>query len=74
MKPISHWIPAAFCALLSLGALSMQIVSDSGAWKPMFYCFLPMCFFFVGGTTSQMQREIQDLRKQLADLQEQRSA
>ena len=73
MKSISHWIPAAYCAFLSLLALSMQIGSDSGAWKPAFFCFLPMCFFFVGGTTSQMQREIRELRRQLTDLQEKRT-
>jgi polyhydroxyalkanoate synthesis regulator phasin len=28
-----------------------------------------MCFFFVGSATSQMQKEIQELRKQVADLQ-----
>mgnify|MGYP001213421574 CR=1 FL=1 len=72
MKPIAHWMPAVFCAFLSLLALSMQIRSDSGDWKPAFYCFLPMCFFFVGSTTSQMQREIRELRKQLAELQQKR--
>ena len=59
-------------AFLSLLALSMQIGSDSGAWKPMFYCFLPMCFFFVGLATSQMQRKIRELRMQLAELQQKR--
>ena len=72
MKTIAHWIPAALCAFLSLLALSMQIGSDSGAWKPAFYCFLPMCFFFVGSATSQMQREIRELRKQLSELQQKR--
>jgi hypothetical protein len=70
MKTITHWIPAAFCAFLSLLALSMQTGSDSGAWKPAFYSFLPMCFFFVGAVTSQMQREIRELRKQLTELQQ----
>lgn len=73
MKPISHWMPAAFCAFLSLMALALQTVSDSRAWQPAFFSFLPMCFFFVGATTSHMQREIQELRKQLTDLQEKRS-
>jgi hypothetical protein len=67
---IAHWIPAAFCAFLSLLALSMQIGSDTGAWKPAFYCFLPMCFVFVGGATSQMQKEILELRAQLKELQQ----
>ena len=74
MKTITHWIPAAFCACLSLIALSMQIGSDSGAWKPAFYSFLPMCFFFVGAATSQMQREIRELRKQVTELQVKRVA
>lgn len=72
MKPISHWTPAVFCAFLCLLALSMQIGSDTGAWKPAFYCFLPMCFFFVGSVTSQMHREIRELRRQLAELQQKR--
>jgi len=70
MKPISHWIPAAFCAFLSLMALVMQSDSSTGAWQPAFFSFLPMCFFFVGANTSAMQREIQELRKQVNDLQE----
>jgi hypothetical protein len=68
-QKFSHWTPAAFCAFLSLLALAMQIGPDSGAWKPAFYCFLPMCFFFVGLVTSQMQGEIRELRKQLTELQ-----
>lgn len=71
-QTVSHWIPAVFCAFLSVIALSMQIGSDSWAWKPAFFCFLPMCFFFVGAATSQMQREIRELRKQLTELQEKR--
>jgi len=31
--------------------------------------FLPMCFFYVGATTSHMQSEIRELRKQVAALQ-----
>jgi len=33
-----------------------------------------MCFFFVGAATSQMQREIRELRKQMVELQEKRVA
>jgi hypothetical protein len=51
-------------------ALVMQSDSSSGAWQPAFFSFLPMCFFFVGANTSAMQREIQELRKQVTDLQE----
>ncbi len=68
----SHWIPAAFCAILSLTALSASTGSDAGWWRPAFLAFLPMCFFFVGATTSGMQREIRDLQKQVAETQQRR--
>ena len=71
-QALSHWIPAVFCAFLSLLALTMQIGSDSSAWKPAFYSFLPMCFFFVGVVTFQMRSEIRELRNQVAELQQKR--
>ena len=46
MISFTHWVPAAFCAVLCAMAMSMQIGTDNGAWKPAFYSFLPMCFFF----------------------------
>ena len=64
----THWVPMAFCGFLCLLALAMQIGPDTEAWKPAFYCFLPMCFFYVGATTSHMQREIRELRKQVEEL------
>ncbi|HPA17286.1 MAG TPA: hypothetical protein PLU30_06030 [Verrucomicrobiae bacterium] len=72
MKTLAHWLPAAFCAFLSILALSLQIGTDSGAWKPAFYCFLPMCFVFVGMATSAMHREIRELRGQLLELKQTR--
>lgn len=66
---LAHWIPAAFCAFLSLIALFASSGSDAGWWRPAFFAFLPMCFFFVGAATSRMQSEIRDLRKQIVELQ-----
>jgi hypothetical protein len=74
-RATSPWVPAGFCAFLSLVTivsnlwLTVVIGRDYGGWAIGFLCFLPMCFFFVGALTSQMQREIQDLRKQIAELQ-----
>ena len=71
MKKIAHWIPALFCALLSAMALGMQLPgSESSAWKPAYYCFLPMCFFFVGSVSAQMQQELKELRQRLAVLED----
>ncbi|MCX7825415.1 MAG: hypothetical protein N2689_07640 [Verrucomicrobiae bacterium] len=70
MKMIAHWLPAAFCAALSVIALSAETGRDSGAWRPAFYCFLPMCFVFLALATSRMQREMDDLRRQVAELQQ----
>lgn len=68
-------MPAAFCAFLSVGALVMQIQlrPDSDAWKPAFYCFLPMCFMFVGFVTFAMHKELKDLRERLAALEQKKS-
>lgn len=70
-QKFSHWIPMAFCAFLSLMALTLQIAlgPDSSAWQPAFFCNLPLCFFFVGALTTQLQREIRDLQAQVAELQ-----
>ena len=71
-QTLGHWTPVAFCAFISLTALFASPRSDVGWWRPAFFAFLPMCFFFVGAGTSGMQREIRDLRKQIVELQEKR--
>jgi hypothetical protein len=68
-QALAHWMPAAFCAFVSLIALFASSGADAGWWRPAFFAFLPMCFFFVGAATSRMQSEIRDLRKQLVELQ-----
>jgi hypothetical protein len=74
MKTIAHWTPAAFCAFISLTALFTSMRSpDSGWWQPMFFAFLPMCFFFVGLVTARTQHELRELQKRLADLEQRQS-
>ncbi len=70
LQSIGHWTPAVFCAFISLTALfASSSHPDAGWWKPAFFSFLPMCFFFVGSATWQMQKEIRELRKPVTDLQ-----
>jgi hypothetical protein len=35
-------------------------------WEPIFFSFLPICFVFVAVSNSQMQREIDRLRRQIS--------
>ena len=75
MKTITHWIPAAFCAFISLIALFASVGSpDSGWWQPAFFAFLPMCFFFVGAATTQMHRELRGLRQRLTELEQKQAS
>jgi hypothetical protein len=75
MKTIAHWTPAAFCAFISLIAVFAWVrSSDTGWWQPVFFAFLPMCFFFVGAVTFAMHRELRELRKRLADLEQKKSS
>jgi hypothetical protein len=75
MKTISHWIPAAFCAFISLIALFASIGStDSGWWRPAFFAFLPLCFFFVGSATTQIHRELRELRQRTTELEKRRAS
>ena len=72
IEKVRHWNPFAFCAFISFIVLFTPLFApvrlDAGWWRPVFFAFLPMCFFFVGSATSQMQREIRDLRKQVLQL------
>lgn len=70
------WIPAIFCAILSLititANLVLQVISGIpgfvGSTEIAFYCFLPMCFYFVGASLSELQRENGELRMRLEEL------
>lgn len=70
-----QWVPFGFCVFLSLVTIALNLWlsiangASAGGWAVAFLCFLPMCFFFVGAATSQMQGEILELRRQVVELQ-----
>ena len=67
MNRIQCWVPALFCGFLPLITLGAVLFApSSAALAPVFLCFLPMCFFFVGSAIRNMQREIRELRAQLS--------
>ena len=72
MKPISFWVPATLCALISLMALFGSVIHESTWWRPTFYAFLPMCFFFVGSIMFRMHREMARLRHRVGRLEQRR--
>jgi hypothetical protein len=63
---IFFWVPMAFCTFLCYTALRS---SDEG-WRPPFFSFLPMCFFFVAFAFVAVYREVQSLRARLEKLEE----
>jgi len=67
---LQYYVPAAFCGFLCFIVLIVQISMDqSTAWGPAFFCFLPMCFFFLGGGIfHSMQSQIDALKKELSEL------
>jgi len=69
------WLPLALCAALAVIALVGEIAQSfitgefPGGGNIVFISFLPGCFFFLGSFTAGMQREICELRQQVADMQ-----
>jgi hypothetical protein len=70
-QKLGNWLPMGFCAALSLICVT-AFIGFPTAWVIPFLCFLPMCFYFVATVTSNLQREIRELREQVAKLQEKR--
>jgi hypothetical protein len=65
MKPftvVQLFIPAAFCALISMMALFMGEIG-----KSPFCAFLPMCFFFTAAPMMNMSKRIAELEAKLKD-------
>ena len=70
---MSPWLPAIFCATLSLITVVANVAGQfAGSTRDVgaiaFYGFMPMCFFFVGACLSQLKKERQELQKQIEEL------
>jgi MFS family permease len=72
---ILAWVPMGFCtglSIITIVAMIWMMAANStseGGWAIVFLCNLPLCFMFVGFMTSHLQREIRELREQIAVLQ-----
>ena len=60
MKTVPFFVPAAFCAFISLMALFAGDIA-----KPAFFAFLPMCFFLAAGPVVALNRRLTDLEAKL---------
>jgi hypothetical protein len=70
-QQLRHWLPALFCAALSV--LALGVWSGSGdRWTPAFVAFLPMCFLFSGLASSQTSRQVAELQREVAALRSRR--
>ena len=72
-EKLGPWLPASFCAVLSLITVSGNLITQSitgttDACSVVFYCFLPMCFYFAGAFLSQLRQENRELRTRLDEL------
>jgi len=70
-QKLVNWLPMSFCVSLSIICV-ITFIGFPTAWVIPFLCFLPMCFFFVAVVTSNLQREVRELREQVAKLEEKR--
>ena len=73
-EKLGPWIPAILCACLSLITVVGSLIVDfRNGTSPsgldfVFYCFLPMCFYFIGVFLSKLREENTDLRLRIDDL------
>lgn len=59
------WIPLIFSACICFIALGTVMV---GCHPIAFYCFLPMCFYFVAVAMGEMKKKINNLESAVNDL------
>ena len=70
---LSAYTPAAFCAFISCTALFASI-ADAAWWKPMFFAFLPMCFFYCAFTMHAVINKVRNLQAIVDDLNNEHNA
>ena len=62
---VQLFVPAVFCAVISMMALFM---GDNA--KPAFFAFLPMCFFLAATPLVAMNKRLTDLEEKLKQANE----
>lgn len=65
MRKLPFWIPAMFCTFLSVS----RLIGGPG-YDPVFFCFLPMCFYFVGMGSLASWKRVDALERRIVELQQ----
>ena len=82
-EKLRPWIPAIFCAAISVITIIANLVLAFTMPNPtpsaprmdfLLYCNLPMCFFLVGDFLSTLRKENLALRTQVDELSSQLKA
>ncbi len=75
-EKFSPFVAAIFCAFLCFitvfGNISLTIYTKGmakGGLDVVFYCFLPMCFLYVGYFVSQLRQEQVELKRRIDALE-----
>ena len=74
-EQLRPWIAAIYCAALGFIVILTEIITTVINRTPnfssvgiVFYCFLPMCFYFVGDFLSSLRKENLALKSQVEEL------
>ena len=74
-EQLRPWITAIYCAALGfiviLSVIIMAFINRTPNFSSVgivFYCFLPMCFYFVGDFLSSLRKENLALKSQVEEL------
>jgi TRAP-type C4-dicarboxylate transport system permease small subunit len=79
-EKLRPWIAAMFCATLAVIVIITNLClafvngTPTNSVDFVYYCFLPMCFIFVGDFLSALRKENLDLRTQVDELSSQLTA
>jgi hypothetical protein len=79
-EKLRPWIAAIFCAGLAVIVIITSLLNafingtSTNGIDFVFYCFLPMCFFFIGDFLSSLRKENMALRTLVNQLSSQLTA
>lgn len=62
------WVPAIFCAVLSVLTIVGKLMTKRLGVEVAFYCFLPLSFYLTGVMLLQLRHQNADLKRRLDEI------